>query len=78
MYTVRKYSDPLLLHMLKKKMPQEHGDSIKIDQTTTIKGSLGLESLAPESRTELRAILEREKNRGVAAALDKDDVPNPN
>ena len=60
LYQVKKFSDPLLLHLLKKKAPEEHGDSIKIDQTTRVSGSLGLEQLSPESREELRRILERE------------------
>ncbi len=60
LYGVKKFSDALLLHLLKKKAPEEHGDSMKIDQTTVVSGSLGLEQLSRESRDQLRQILERE------------------
>jgi hypothetical protein len=61
-YHVRRYSDPLLLHLLKKKAPQEHGDAIKIDQTTRNDGDLTIDvtRLSKESRQDLRRILERE------------------
>ena len=69
LYTVKKFSDPLLLHMLKKKAPEEHGDSMKIDQTTKVEGSLGLHQLSRESREQLRQILERESD-GQEASED--------
>lgn len=60
---IRKYSDTLLLHLLKRKDPEQHGDHVKIDQTTTSKGemSLDLRKLSKESREDLRRILERER-----------------
>lgn len=60
MYSVRKFSDTLLLHLLKKKAPEEHGDRVVVDQTTHVTGELGLANLSRESREQLRQILERE------------------
>jgi hypothetical protein len=58
LYSVTKYSDPLLLHLLKRKAPEEHGDSVRVDQRVT--GEIGLSALSHESRELLRKILERE------------------
>jgi len=69
-YAIRKFSDALLLHLLKKKDPEQHGDSVKIDQTTRVSGSLGLDKLSRESRDQLRQILEREFDDGEEASED--------
>jgi hypothetical protein len=60
MYSVRKFSDPLLIHLLKKKAPKVHGDKVEVEQTTTVRGDIGLRDLSPESRDLLRKIIERE------------------
>jgi hypothetical protein len=60
LYSVRKFSDPLLIHLLKKKAPKVHGDKVEVEQTTTVRGDIGLRDLSPESRDLLRKIIERE------------------
>ena len=71
LYSVRKYDSALLLHLLKKKAPEEHGDRVTVDQTTTVKGDIGLKNLAPESRELLRQILEREADGQEAEGEDE-------
>lgn len=63
MYDIRKFDSTLLLHLLKKKAPAEHGDSIKVDQNTTVTEiPLDFSKLSAESRRQLREILLRESD----------------
>ncbi len=66
----RRYSDRLLLEKIKSRFPADFAARTvsEVNQTTTTK-SLGLEKLSPESRDELKRILEREP------ARDTDDLP---
>lgn len=61
-YAVRKFSDALLIHLLKKKAPEEHGDRVVVDQNTQVSGTLNLEALSPESRELIRQIIEKENH----------------
>lgn len=60
LYSVRKFSDQLLLHLLKVKSPEDHRESIRVEQKVT--GNIGLSTLSAESREMLRQILERESD----------------
>jgi len=60
LYSVRKLTDPLLLQLLKTKAPEEHRESIRVEQKTEVTGSIGLNGLSAESRVLLRQILEKE------------------
>jgi hypothetical protein len=62
---VTRYSDRLLLEQARR-FNKEYTPIQKVEQTTTLKGSptLGLDRLAPESREDLRRILEREAVNG--------------
>ena len=61
---IRRYSDSLLLHLLKRKDPDQHGDRMRVDQTTEHKGGIQLDvtRLSKGSRQDLRRILERERD----------------
>ncbi|MCY2961816.1 MAG: hypothetical protein NTY35_16790 [Planctomycetota bacterium] len=63
----KRYSDKLLALRAQSMMPERYASRTvaQIEQTTTIKTrpSLGLDELSPESRADLRRILERELGR---------------
>ena len=61
----RRYSDRLLIEKLRSRFPQDFAQRsvAEVTQQTTVRARiepLGLDSLSPESRRELRRILERE------------------
>lgn len=62
---VTRYSDRLLLEQARR-FNKEYTPTSKVEQSTTLKGSptLGLDRLTPESREDLRRILEREAVNG--------------
>ena len=61
MYQVRKFSDALLLHLLKKNDPEKHGDKVVVDQkTVTVSpADIGLDKLSLEERRQLLQLMDR-------------------
>jgi hypothetical protein len=64
---VRKFSDQLLLHMLKKSAPDKHGDKVEINQHTTVDTAervgqrFDMNRLDPSERATLRKLLSKAK-----------------
>jgi hypothetical protein len=63
-YAVRKFDGSLLQMLLKANAPEKYRERVHIEQKTVVSGSLSLEGLSPESREDLRKILERESQNG--------------
>jgi hypothetical protein len=68
MYQVRRYSDALLMHLLKKNDPEKHGDKVVVDQTVkqVDPKELGIDRLSEDECQQLLELLQKAQGDGDA------------